>query len=208
MANRSWEVMHRWPKVVWCTCAAANDSSLIRRSDVSVGLPGSNCSFLFFFLGDVFLPTSLSIPCSCFTHHLDPRYDGKLESHPHHHRHHRAHRKPSPRVQLKMDQVKEIPHCDQEYSCDAQRTKHLGDFARKRIAATLARISVLFCSVPAEERSPGARKYAKGKGYGHQLLVELVWNCSTCFGVVSSCCCWISAILCILRSCGLAACLT
>ncbi|CAJ1345842.1 unnamed protein product [Effrenium voratum] len=84
--------------VVWCTCAAANDSSLIRRSDVSVG------------------------------------YDGKLESHPHHHRHHRAHRKPSPRVQLKMDQVKEIPHCDQEYSCDAQRTKHLGDFARKRIA--------------------------------------------------------------------------
>lgn len=38
-------------------------------------------------------------------------------------------------MQLKLDELKEIPKCKEEYSCDAQRTRSLGDYARKHIAA-------------------------------------------------------------------------
>ena len=38
-------------------------------------------------------------------------------------------------MHLKLEELKEIPKCKEEYSCDAQRTRSLGDYARKHIAA-------------------------------------------------------------------------
>lgn len=35
---------------------------------------------------------------------------------------------------LKIDELKEIPSCREEYTCDAHRTRSLGDYARKHIA--------------------------------------------------------------------------
>lgn len=35
---------------------------------------------------------------------------------------------------LKIDELKEIPGCREEYTCDAHRTRSLGDYARKHIA--------------------------------------------------------------------------
>ncbi|CAL1165968.1 unnamed protein product, partial [Cladocopium goreaui] len=35
---------------------------------------------------------------------------------------------------LKVDEMKEIPNCREEYTCDAHRTRSLGDYARKHIA--------------------------------------------------------------------------
>lgn len=35
---------------------------------------------------------------------------------------------------LKVDEMKKIPNCREEYTCDAHRTRSLGDYARKHIA--------------------------------------------------------------------------
>ncbi|CAK8994338.1 unnamed protein product [Durusdinium trenchii] len=72
-----------------------------------------------------------------------PRHDGEVELPKKHHRHQAKHignnhvkklKKHHTVSQLKVNEIKEIPNCRVEYTCDAHRTRSFGDYARKHIA--------------------------------------------------------------------------
>eukprot|EP00434_Breviolum_minutum_P022042 symbB.v1.2.019458.t1/scaffold1592.1/size133026/8 len=94
----------------------------------------------------VFFASGKSDPISLLRRDVAIRSDGELEenSNPKKIRHHSVkHRgikagKTKRGIHavnhLKIDELKEIPSCREEYTCDAHRTRSLGDYARKHIA--------------------------------------------------------------------------
>ena len=95
------------------------------------------------------------------------RHDGKFESlkrpQIHHAKHRHAKRLSTKKRgdaqhavnHLKVDEIKEIPNCREEYTCDAHRTRSLGDYARKHIAVRASDNVVAVCCYLEDSDSSG-----------------------------------------------------